>query len=158
MPDLPSVPEKIPIKVDISGGKLAPDLLDGQTRRQWVDRLKAALGTDSDDLAWYALLTMFRACKVPETLKLNAMLEQIRVGKPRDPQELLLLVEMAACAQRMQDALIAETDASAVEDKLAQAKLAKLYGQLYARQYEALRRCKPKSTSQQQCWVQGKLL
>ena len=129
----------LPVTVNIVNGKIDPALMDGETRTMWVQRLKDAMGTDSDDLARYAVLTLFRATKHPEALKLNAMLEQVRAGCPRDPQEMMLLVQMAAVSQRMLEA-IAENAALLPEDRLLQSKIIAQYGTIYARQLEALRR------------------
>ena len=129
----------LPVTVNILNGKIDPALMDGETRTMWVQRLKDAMGTDSDDLAWYAVLTLFKACRRPEALKLNAMLEQVRAGCPRDPQEMMLLVQMAAVSQRMLEA-IAENAALLPEDRLLQSKIIAQYGTIYARQLEALRK------------------
>ncbi len=130
----------LPVTVNIVGGKIDPMLMNGETREMWISRLKDAMGTESDDLANYALITMFKASKHPDVLKINAMLETVRAGCPRDPQELLLLVQMAACAQRLQEAIVAEMNAMLPEDKFIQTKIVRQYGQLYCRQLEALRR------------------
>ena len=132
-------PLAAPMTVNIVGGKIDPALMDGETREMWMDRLKDALGTVSDDLANYALVTMFRASKHPDVLKLNAMLEQVRAGCPRDPQELMLLVQMAAVAQRMLESIM-ENAAIMHEDKLLQSKITAQYATIYARQLEALRK------------------
>ncbi len=129
-----------PVQVNITNGKIDPALMDGETRTMWVQRLKDALGTESDDLAWYAVLTLFKACRSPEALKLNAMIETVRAGCPRDPQEMMLLVQMAAVSQRLQEAIISEITAPTTEDRLIQTKVVRQYGQLYARQMEALRK------------------
>ena len=130
----------LPVTVNIVNGKIDPALMNGETREMWLGRLKEAMGTDSEELAWYAVLTLFRASKHPEALKLNAMIEEVRAGCPRDPQEMMLLVQMAAVSQRLQEAVIAEMNAMLPEDKLIHAKIVRQYGQLYCRQLEALRR------------------
>ncbi len=132
-------PLAAPVTINIVGGKIDPALMDGETRDMWMSRLKDALGTQSDDLANYALVTMFKACRKPDALILNAMLEQVRAGFPRDPQEMMLLVQMAACSQRMLES-ITESAAIMHEDRLLQAKVAAQYGTIYARQLEALRK------------------
>ena len=132
--------DTLPVKVSVADGKLAPLLQDEETRREWVDRLKDALGTESEDLAWYGVATLFKSCQVPETLKLNAMIEQIRGGCPRDPQEMVLLIQMAAVAQRMQEAIASEVSATSLEDRQTYATVVRTYGKLYARQLEALRK------------------
>ena len=43
--------DTLPVKVSVADGKLAPLLQDEETRREWVGRLKDALGTESEDLA-----------------------------------------------------------------------------------------------------------
>ncbi len=133
-------PLAAPVTVNIVGGKIDPALMDGETREMWMDRLKDAMGTDSDDLANYAMVTMFKASRHPDVLKLNAMLETVRAGNPRDPQELMLLIQMAAVSQRLQEAIISEMNTMLPEDKLIQSKIVRQYGQLYTRQLEALRR------------------
>ncbi len=133
-------PVAAPVTVNLVNGKIDPMLMDGETREMWISRLKDAMGTESDDLANYALVTMFKASKHPDVLKINAMLETVRAGQARDPQELLLLVQMAACAQRLQEAIVAEMNAMRPEDKFIQTKIVRQYGQLYCRQLEALRR------------------
>ncbi|MBP3729937.1 MAG: hypothetical protein J6I40_00530 [Mailhella sp.] len=130
----------LPVTVNVVDDRIYPCLLNGESRRMWIDRLKDALGTESEDLANYALVTMFRASKHPEALKLNAMIETVRAGHARDPQETLLLVQMAAVSQRLQESLVAEMNATLPEDRLVHAKIVRQYGQLYCRQIEALRK------------------
>ena len=140
LPTMLEAPPALPVKVEVVDGRLAPELMDGETRAMWVSRLKDALGTESDDLAWYAVLTMFKACRSPEAIKLNAMIEQVRAGHPNDPQEMVLMIQMAACAQRLQEAIIADVRTQTAEERLMQAKIIKEYGKLYARQMESLHR------------------
>lgn len=143
MTDAMPVSERLPgppVTVNIVNGKIDPALMDDETREMWVSRLKDALGTESEDLANYALITMFRTLKHPEALKINAMIETVRAGCPRDPQEMMLLVQMAACSQRMQEAIIEEAAALTPGDQLSRAKIVHQYGQLYTRHLEALRR------------------
>ncbi len=132
-------PLSAPVTVNIVNGRIDPALMNGETREMWMERLKDAMGTDSDELANYALVTMFKASKHPDVLRLNAMLEQVRAGYPRDPQELMLLVQMAACSQRMMESIM-ETAAIMQEDRLLQAKITAQYATIYARQLEALRK------------------
>ena len=140
LPTMLEAPPALPVKVGLVDGRLAPELMDGETRAMWIERLKDAMGTESDDLAWYAVLTMFKACRSPEAIKLNAMIEQVRAGHPNDPQEMILMIQMAACAQRLQEAIIADARAQTAEERLMQAKIVHEYGKLYARQMEALRK------------------
>lgn len=130
----------LPIKVDMVNGQLAPHLLPGEDRSKWTARVRAAFGTDNDDLVWYVLCTLYRASKKPEGMKLNAMLAQIREGRPRDVQEMILLAQMAATHQRLQDTLAVQIRDYDAEDALVRAKIVAQYGWLYDHQLEALRK------------------
>jgi hypothetical protein len=89
------------IKVGITDGKLDPCLLNSETKREWLDRLKTLFGIDPDDLALSILIVLTRACSKPEAVTINAMLAQIIAGQPRDVQETILLAQMASTAQRI---------------------------------------------------------
>lgn len=136
-------PEKIsslPIALEVIDGQMAPCLMGGESQSMWMARVRAALGTDNDDLVWYVLCTLYRASKKPEGMKLNAMLAQIREGQPRDVQEMILLAQMAATNQRLQDALAVQIRDYDAEDALLRAKIVGQYGRLYDHQLEALRK------------------
>ena len=130
----------LPVKVGLVDGRLAPELMDGESQQQWLDRVKSVLGIQSNDLARYVLVTLFRSCRQPEALKVNAMLAQIAEGHPVDAQETIMLTLMAATSMRMQETFLQRENAFDAEDALRKAKVIAQYGRLYARQLEALRR------------------
>ena len=140
LPTMLEAPPALPVKVGLVDGRLAPELMDGESQRQWLDRVKSALGIQSDDLARYVLVTLFRSCRQPEALKVNAMLAQIAEGHPADVQETILFTLMAATSMRMQETFLQRENAFDAEDALLKAKVIAQYGRLYARQLEALRR------------------
>lgn len=130
----------LPIALEVVDGQMSPCLLEGESRSMWMSRVRAALGTESDDLVWYVLCALYRASKKPEGMKLNAMLAQIREGQPRDVQEMILLAQMAATNQRLQEALTMQIHDYDAEDALVKAKIVAQYGRLYDHQLEALRK------------------
>ena len=130
-----------PARADLTqDGKIIPILSEGETHRQWLDRIKSALATDSDDLARYILATLCKACNPPEAIKLNSLLAQIAEGHPRDVQETLLLAQMAATSQRMLEVMGEKRNHLFQDDDEAQTRIISQYGRLYSRQLEALRR------------------
>lgn len=124
----------------VKDGRVEPHLLDGEDINMWKARVCAVLGTESYDLAIYALETLSRACKKPDETRLNAMIAQIREEHPRNTQEIILLTQMAATNQRFHEAIAMSVFDIEAKDALQKAKTISEYVRLYNHQVEALQK------------------
>ena len=84
----------------INSEEAAPCPPQNETRDDWWERLKAALGTCSGAFVQVALAQLIAACRLPGTgiseLAVNSALALIEAAKPRDEIEGALAVQMAA--------------------------------------------------------------
>ena len=131
------------VRAERSGfsSRLVPDLCDNETRQDWTERLRACLDTQSGDVAAYILDILSRVGNAPNENTVNALLAAVAGGNPGDPQELLLLTQMACVSQLMTDTLLRLTAPHLDPlDKEELSRIASRFGHLYARQMESLRK------------------
>ena len=127
--------EVLKVRRDRFSGDLLPDVQSDESRESW----ESGLGTRSQDVADYIVTVLGNVTERPREGVVNTLLAFVADGKPRDPQELFLLTQMACVSQIMLHNICQLDVHRIVEvDKEGVSRIVARFGRLYARQMEAL--------------------
>ena len=136
-----------PVSFTEKQGAVSPAFMEGESKEEWLDRLRSSLGAEYAASAEY-LLNSLGACitKKEGVATINGLVAAIAEMQPRDVIERTLVAEIVLSAQKAMRALADCNTATSAEDKTVYAAIASKMMRVSGQLAIALRRYKSAGT------------